>query len=92
MNLENYTPQNDCTVKPPPRTYRDMKGNLVTMVEHPYKTRAAFVLTGNVWTWKTWINYTGNKHEAILQMAKKLNATNWDFGQADHMEASRANY
>ncbi len=58
-----------------------------------YKTRAAFRLTnGAGWTWITWTHRHGNKHAAIIEKANELGAKGWDFGQADHAEASRANF
>lgn len=56
-----------------------------------WKTRAAFILrVGGPWRWYTWIHDEGSKHAAILAKAKSLNAVMWDFGNADHDEASRA--
>jgi len=66
-----------------------------------WKTRAPFLINGK-WKWIVWTTKAddpsfppgevGNKHAVILKKARELNAEAWDFGQADHMEAGRANY
>lgn len=57
------------------------------------KTKAAFRLPGNRgWSWVTWTHSEGNKHAAIIDKARELNATAWDFGQADHGEFDRVNF
>jgi hypothetical protein len=50
-----------------------------------WKTRAAFVYPGNPnWRWVTWTHHHGNRHAAIIEKAREIGATSWDFGQADH--------
>jgi hypothetical protein len=66
-----------------------------------WKTRAPFLIKGK-WKWIVWTTKAddpsfapgevGNKHAVILKKARELNAEAWDFGQADHMQADRANY
>ncbi len=58
-----------------------------------FRTRAAFMLPGHRnWTWKTWSHRHPSKHAAIIEMAKELGATGWDFGQGDHGMAGEVNF
>lgn len=48
------------------------------------KVNAPFLVNGK-WIWPTWIQVSGevgNSHAAIIDKAKELGATAWDFGQA----------
>lgn len=56
-----------------------------------WKTRAPFLI-GGVWAWITWTHAHGNSHAAIIEKGRELGATAWDYGQADHAEASRASF
>ena len=56
-----------------------------------YKTRAPFFLNGK-WGWLRWTNTEPNKHAAIAEKAREIGAVSWDAGQADHVEADRANF
>lgn len=56
-----------------------------------WRTRAPFFVNHR-WRWVTWTNDHGNKHAAIIEKAKELGATRWDFGQADHDMTDRVNY
>lgn len=53
-----------------------------------YTTNAPFLVKNN-WQWVRWTHSEPNRHAAILDKAKELNASAWDFGQADHYETSR---
>jgi hypothetical protein len=39
---------------------------------------------GRSWTWHVWTHAHANKHAAIIEKARELRATAWDFGNADH--------
>ena len=56
-----------------------------------WRTRAPFLIN-HKWQWVTWNHHHGNRHAAILEKAKELGATMWDFGQADHGEFGRVNF
>jgi aryl-alcohol dehydrogenase-like predicted oxidoreductase len=56
-----------------------------------FKTRAPFLVNGR-WQWHTWPNHEANKHAAILDKARELGASAWDFGQADHDFADRVSF
>lgn len=56
-----------------------------------YRTRAAFLI-GSSWRWYSWSSREPNKHEAIIAKARAVGAVGWDFGNADHCEADRANF
>ena len=56
-----------------------------------YRIRAPFHVEGR-WKWLTWDTRDSNTHRVILAKAEEINAQAWDFGQADHMEKSRANF
>ncbi len=54
-------------------------------VDLRFKTRAAFMLPGRRnWSWVTWEHREPNKHAAIIEKAREIGATRWDFGNADH--------
>ena len=54
-----------------------------------YTTRAPFMRPGaRGWSWIKWTHGHANKHAAILEKAKEIGATAWDFGQADHFPTS----
>lgn len=54
-----------------------------------YTTRAAFMRPGaRGWSWVKWTHGHANKHAAIVEKAKEIGATLWDFGQADHFPTS----
>lgn len=55
------------------------------MTARSFRTRAAFSMNGGVtWTWHVWTHAHANKHSAIVEKARELDASAWDFGNADH--------
>jgi hypothetical protein len=59
--------------------------------KNSFKTRAAFQIGGR-WKWVTWVHEEPNKHAAIIEKAKELGASRWDYGNADHAFVSEANF
>jgi len=56
-----------------------------------WRTRAPFLIDGR-WQWVSWTHASGSKHAAIVEKARELGASAWDFGQADHEQADRASF
>lgn len=61
------------------------------MANIQFKTKAPFRING-AWVWITWLHPHGNMHKAMIEKGDALGATGWDYGQALHEFADRANF